>query len=91
MNEANIKAISPQPPSRRKLRWIAVAAGICLLSWLALGAGILMGVGTGTVLVLASVAAVATEGTFWLTALVLGVSVYQLRRQLWERVRRRFS
>jgi hypothetical protein len=40
---------------------------------------------------LATVAAVATEGTIWLAALLLGVSVFQVRRQLWESVRRRFS
>lgn len=90
MNGANAGNTSPQPASRRKLRWIAVAAVVCVLSWLALGAGIVLEVDTGTMLVLASIAAVATEGTVWLAALVLGVSAYQVRRQLWESVRRRF-
>ena len=76
---------------RHKLRWIGIAAGFCLLSWLALGAGILMDVGTTTMLVLATLAAVSTEGTIWLAALVFGVSAYQMRRQLWEGLRRRFS
>lgn len=90
MNGANAKADSQQRPSRRKLRWIAIAAGACLLSWLALGAGLLLEVDTGTMLVLAGIAAVATEGTIWLSALVLGMSAYQVRRQAWERLRRHF-
>lgn len=83
-------APSRQVQSRRKWRWIAVAASICVLSWLALGAGILLGAGTGTMIALAGIAAVATEGTVWLAALLLGVSAYQVRRQLWENLRRRF-
>lgn len=90
MSAPTTKATSPQASSRRKWRWIALAAGVCVLSWLALGAGILLEVGTGTMIVLVSIAAVATEGTIWLAALLLGVSAYQVRRQLWENVRRRF-
>ena len=69
-----------QALTRHKWRWIAVAASISVLSWLALGASI----------VLAGIAALATEGTIWLSALLLGMSAYQLRRQMWENLRRRF-
>lgn len=90
MSAPKTEATAPHASGRR-LRWIAVAASICVLSWLALGAGLLLEAGTGTMMVLAGVAAVATEGTIWLAAALLGVSAYQVRRQLWERVRRRFS
>ena len=40
--------------------------------------------------VLDGIAALATEGTLWLSVLLLGMSAYQLRRQMWENLRRRF-
>ncbi len=40
-------------------------------------------------LVLVTLAAVTTEGTIWLAALLLGISVYQSRRRLWEKLRKR--
>lgn len=79
----------PQSIPRRKWIWIALAGVTCVLSWLALAVGIAMKVGTGTMFILATVAAVATEGTVWLAALLLGVSAYQARRRLWERIRPR--
>ena len=78
-----------QPVQRRKWMWIKLAGAACLLSWVALAVGIGMDVGTSTMLVLATLAAVTTEGTIWLAALLLGVSAYQARRRLWEKIRRR--
>lgn len=79
------------PANRRKWRWIGLAGGACAMSWAALATGIALKADTATMLVLASLAAVTTEGTVWLAALLLGVSVYQARRQLWRRLRRRFD
>lgn len=81
----------PRTPSRRKLRWIAAAASLSLLAWVALAAGIALEAGTGTMFVLASAAAVTTEGTIWLAAALLGLSAFQVRRNLWDSVRHRFS
>lgn len=78
-----------QPAQRRKWMWIKLAGVACLLSWVALAVGIGMEVGTSTMLVLATLAAVTTEGTIWLAALLLGVSAYQARRRLWEKLRQR--
>lgn len=65
-------------------RWLLVGGGlICLVCWIALGLGIAMDVSRGTLLVLATVAAVATEGLFWLAAAILGISVFQARRRIW--------
>ncbi|MDH5821684.1 hypothetical protein QFW77_01570 [Luteimonas sp. RD2P54] len=83
------EAAQSQSKHRRKWLWIATAGAACLLSWVALAVGIALGVGTAAMLVLATLAAVTTEGTVWLAALLLGVSVYQARRRLWEKVRAR--
>lgn len=74
---------------RRKWMWIKLAGAACVLSWVALAVGIGLDVGTGTMFVLATLAAVTTEGTIWLAALLLGVSAYQARRRLWETIRSR--
>jgi hypothetical protein len=77
------------PAKRRKWMWIKLAGTACLLSWLALAVGIGLEVDTGAMLVLAILVAVTTEGTIWLAALLLGVSVYQARRRLWQNLRQR--
>ncbi|AOH35776.2 hypothetical protein BGP89_04905 [Luteimonas sp. JM171] len=76
-----------QPAQRRKWMWIKLAGFACLTSWIALAVGIGLKVDTGAMLVLATLAAVTTEGTIWLAALLLGVSAYQARRRLWEKFR----
>jgi hypothetical protein len=85
----NVAMTDSQPAQQRKWMWIKLAGIACLLSWVALAVGIGLKVGTGTMLVLATLAAVTTEGTIWLAALLLGVSAYQARRRLWERLRQR--
>ena len=82
-------ASDPQRTHRRKWLWIRLAASAALLSWVALAAGIVMDAGTTAMFVLATLAAVTTEGTIWLAALMLGVSAYQARRRLWETIRSR--
>lgn len=81
--------IGARTESRKRL-WLTLGAVVCLLSWLALGLGLLLDVGTGAKLALATVAAVATEGLIWLAALLFGVSAYQMRQDLWKRVTRVF-
>ncbi|HUD41542.1 MAG TPA: hypothetical protein VMR06_06020 [Dokdonella sp.] len=76
---------------RRAQRWIVLAGTACVLSWIALITGLLMQVDTGIRIALATAAAVTTEGTFWLAALLLGVSVYQARQRLWATLKRRFA
>lgn len=75
--------------SASRWRWLRLAAGVCLLTWLALGVGLVAGVGFTPRLVLATLAAVSTEGLVWLTALLLGMNVYSARRHLWQRLRER--
>lgn len=56
---------------------------------LALAIGIGLGAGTATMFILATLAALTTEGTIWLDALLLGVSAYQARQRLWQQLRSR--
>ncbi|SJZ76779.1 hypothetical protein [Novilysobacter spongiicola] len=85
----NAAMAESQPAVRRKWMWIKLAGAACVLSWVALAVGIGMEVDTSTMLVLATLAAVTTEGTIWVAALLLGVSAYQARRRLWEQIRQR--
>lgn len=77
------------PVVARNWKWVRLGAVLCLAAWLALGAGLVMDVGKGTLLALTTIAALATEGLVWLTALTLGVSVFKARRHLWARLRGR--
>ncbi|HMB38945.1 MAG TPA: hypothetical protein VKO85_07695 [Wenzhouxiangellaceae bacterium] len=71
-------------------RWLLIGGGlICLACWIALGLGIAMEVSRGTLFVLATLAAASTEGLFWLAAAVLGVTVFQARQRIWNRLSRR--
>lgn len=55
---------------------LAIAA-VC--SWISLGIGLYLDVERSTRLILAVVAALATEALFWTVAALLGVSVFQAR------------
>lgn len=71
-------------------KWLLVGGGLtCLACWIALGLGIVMEVSRGILLVLATLAALTTEGLFWLAAAVLGMTVIQARRRIWARLSRR--
>jgi len=74
---------------RRPWRWIALGGVVCLLAWIAAGIGLAIGVDRTTRLVLVTVAAVATEGLVWLSAALLGLRVFEARRQLWQTLRAR--
>ena len=80
-------------PVVRSRKWwlIAIAAAICVASWIALAAGLLLGVGFTPRLVLATAAALSTEGLMWLVAAVLGLRLFEARRKVWQRVRAVFG
>ncbi|MDG2523431.1 hypothetical protein P7B02_18030 [Caulobacter segnis] len=65
---------------------LGVAGAVCLASWIALGAGLAMGVDKPVRVVLVVIAAFATEALFWSVAAVLGVSVVQARKQIWAKL-----
>ncbi|MFT4247330.1 MAG: hypothetical protein QM581_04710 [Pseudomonas sp.] len=81
-------AADAQPVKRSKWMWIGLMGAACLVCWVALAVGIALEAGTTAMFVLATLAAVTTEGMIWLTALVLGVNLYQARRYIWRRLRR---
>lgn len=89
-NPPSAEIATPEPRSRK---WwlIAIAAGLCLASWIALAVGLLLGVGFTPRLVLATAAALSTEALMWVTAAVLGLRLFEARRKVWQRVRAVFG
>ena len=81
-NEQRVESANGNRRSRAR-RWLLVGAGsICMVCWIAFGLGIVMDVSRSTLIILVTVAAVATEGLFWVVAAVLGVTVFQARRKI---------
>ncbi len=76
-----------QGAPRRRWPWIALGAFVCLLAWIAVAAGLALDVDRTTWILLVTVAAFATEGLVWLTAALLGLRVFEARRQLWQKLR----
>jgi cytochrome c biogenesis protein CcdA len=68
---------------------IALSIGVgvaAVAAWVALGAGIYLDVSRQTRIILAVVAAVATEALFWSVAATLGLSVLEARKRIWRRI-----
>lgn len=76
-----------------KLKWMLPlgSAGVSLIAWIAFGVGVAMGAERSTLIVIATVGALALEGVIWTTAAALGVSAFQARREIWRRVRSAFQ
>lgn len=72
---------------RKFLGVLAVLIGVtAVCAWIALGVGVYLDVERSTRLVLAVVAALATEALFWTVAALLGVSVVQARKKIWRAI-----
>jgi hypothetical protein len=74
----------------KKLALYAVALAL-VLAWGGLVAGFAIGVSKTVWLVLVTIAAVATEVSFWVVAAILGISVVQARGRIWAGLRRAFT
>ena len=72
----------------RKFLWaLASLLAVCAIgAWVSLGVGLYLDVERSTRLILAIVAAVATEVLFWTCAAALGVSVFEARKRIWRRI-----
>ena len=72
----------------RKFLWTlaGLVAVVAVCGWISLGVGLYLDVDRGTRLILALVAAVATEALFWISAAALGVSVFEARKRIWRRI-----
>jgi fructose-specific phosphotransferase system IIC component len=92
MTADNLTPVEPQAPSRtakgRRFLWmLAGLIGVCAVcGWVSLGVGLYLDVPKGTRLILAVVAAVATEALFWTCAAALGVSVFEARKRIWRKI-----
>lgn len=81
------------PPSgilaggRKLLAVLAILLAVtAVCSWISLGVGFYLDVERSTRLILAIVAALATEALFWTVAALLGVSVVQARSRIWKKL-----
>lgn len=66
---------------------LSVVVGVAAVAaWIALGVGLYMDVSRQTRIILAVVAAVATEALFWSVAATLGLSVFEARKRIWRKI-----
>ena len=66
---------------------LSIAVGLAAVAaWITLGVGVYMDVSRQTRIILAVVAAVATEALFWSIAATLGLSVLVARKRIWRKI-----
>ena len=66
---------------------LSIAVGVAAVAaWVALGVGLYLDVSRQTRIILAVVAAVATEALFWSVAATLGLSVFEARKRIWRKI-----
>lgn len=66
---------------------LSIAVGVAAVAaWIALGVGLYLDVSRQTRIILAVVAAVATEALFWSVAATLGLSVLEARKRIWKKI-----
>lgn len=66
---------------------LSIAVGVsAVAAWIALGVGLYLDVSRQTRIILAVVAAVATEALFWSIAATLGLSVFEARKRIWKKI-----
>ena len=66
---------------------LVVTSAVCLVSWLAVGVGLAIGVSKTAAIVLFVLALVISEVLFWVVAVVLGVSMLESRKQIFAWLR----
>ena len=66
---------------------LSIVVGVAAVAaWIALGVGLYLDVSRQTRIILAVVAAVATEALFWSIAATLGLSVLEARKRIWRKI-----
>jgi len=71
-----------------KRKWVlGIGAGVFLLAWLAVAVGFVVKVDFAAWFALLTVAALATEGFFWLITAVGGMTLFEARRSIWRALR----
>ena len=67
-----------------KKRLLVACWAIVAMVWIAMGVGLALGMDGGLRIALVTAAAIALEAGFWITAAILGVSVFESRRAIWR-------
>lgn len=72
----------------KKWKWaLPITAGvISATAWITFTIGVFASWSKTTMIVLATVGAFGLEGVLWGTALALGISAFQARREIWRRL-----
>ena len=65
---------------------LGLAWGIVVLAWIGVIAGAGLGLSKAQGVIAVTVAAVITEIAFWVTAAILGVSVFESRKAIWRSI-----
>ena len=66
---------------------LSIVVGVAAVAaWVALGVGLYLDVSRQTRIILAVVAAVATDALFWSIAATLGLSVLEARKRIWRKI-----
>ncbi len=66
---------------------LGAVAAVVALAWVALAVALVLGVqtvGKAAWIAVVTFAAVATEVGIWITAAVLGLSIFQARKRIWQ-------
>lgn len=82
---------APTPGLHRALnkkRLLTAGVAVCLAAWLALAIALVLGIDGTLRLVTLTVALLLTEGLVWLSAAVLGITAFQMRRKILRRLMR---
>jgi len=82
---------APTPGLHRALnkkRLLTAGAVVCLVVWLAFATALVLGIDGTLRLVMLTVALLLTEGLVWLSAAVLGITAFQMRRKILHKLMR---
>lgn len=70
---------------------LGIVWSVVVAAWLAMGIGLVIGIEGNLRLAMVTAAAVTLEVGFWVTAAILGVSVFESRKRIWHFVRGLFG
>lgn len=82
---------APTPALHRALskkRLLTAGVAVCLAAWLAFAIALILGIDGTMRLVMLTVALLLTEGLVWLSAAALGITAFQMRKKLLQKLMR---
>lgn len=83
---APVRAATHRSPYKKQL--LLMGAVVCVVAWLAFATALVLGVDGTARLVMLTVALLLTEGLVWLSAAVLGITAFQMRKRFLQKLMR---